>query len=87
MSNNVEAEISEMKSRLSNISATVPLLATKADVTQLRTAVIELQGYMSARFGPPETELRSFKARLIKWTVAAYLLAAGLTYIAAKWVH
>jgi hypothetical protein len=87
VSNNVEAGISEMKSRMSSISAMVPHLATKADVLQLRTAVIELQGYMSARFGPPEAELRALKTRLIKWAVTLYLVVAGLVFIAAKLVH
>ena len=87
MSNNVEAGISEMESRISSISAMIPHLATKADVLQLRTAVIELKSYMSARFGPPEVELRALKTRLIKWAITVYLVVAGLTFIAAKLVH
>lgn len=48
---NVETDVSELKSKVSAILATVPHLATKADVMDVRSAVAESRAEMSSAIG------------------------------------
>jgi hypothetical protein len=54
---NVETDVSELKSTTSAILATIPHLATKADVADVRSAVAELRAEMSSEFGSVRTEM------------------------------
>ena len=53
----VENDVSELKSQMSAIQATIPHLATKADVMDVRTAVAELRGEMLEGFGTLRAEM------------------------------
>jgi phage host-nuclease inhibitor protein Gam len=54
---NVETDVSELKSKVSAILATVPHLATKADVLDVRSAVAELRTEMVAGLGSLKAEM------------------------------
>jgi hypothetical protein len=54
---NVETDVSELKSTTSAILATIPHLATKADVADVRSAVAELRAEMSSELGSVRTEM------------------------------
>jgi hypothetical protein len=54
---NVETDVSELKSKASAILATIPHLATKADVADVRSAVAELRAETSSEFGSVRTEM------------------------------
>jgi hypothetical protein len=56
---NVETDVSELKSKASAILATIPHLATKADVADVRSAVAELRAEMLSEFGSVRTEMSS----------------------------
>jgi hypothetical protein len=83
----VEAGVSELKSRMSGILATAPHLATKADILNLRTAIVELKGEMFARLGPPKADMWRLRLRLFKWAVGLNLVVAVLSLVAAKLWH
>jgi phage shock protein A len=48
---NVETDVSDLKTKVGTIVATVPHLATKADVMDVRSAVAELRAEMSSAMG------------------------------------
>jgi hypothetical protein len=54
---NVETDVSELKSQVGAIQATMPHMATKADVKDVRTAVAELRAEMFAAMGSLRAEM------------------------------
>ena len=74
---NVENDVAELKAEVRAISATIPHLATKAD--------------LKAEIGKVETQVASMETALIKWIIATVLTATGLTsgiaFSIAKFVH
>ena len=95
---NVETDVSELKSQVSAIQATIPHLGTKADVMDVRTAVAELRAEMSAGFGALRAEIlagfgslraemSARDAAMIKWFIATALTSVGMAFTIAKFVH
>ena len=95
---NVESDVSELKSQMSGILAIVPHLATKADVTDVRTAVAELRGElksglsevraeMAAGFGSVRAEMAARETAFLKWIIATVVASVGLAFTIAKFVH
>jgi hypothetical protein len=95
---NVETDVSELKSKASAILATIPHLATKADVGDVRSAVAELRAEISSEFGSVRTamstgfgalrtEMAARETAFIKWMIATVLTVAGLAFAIAKFVH
>jgi hypothetical protein len=70
----VETDVSELKSQMSGILAIVPHLATKVDVTDVRTAVAELRGEMNELRGEMKSGLSEVRAEM----------AAGLGSVRAE---
>ena len=94
----METDVSELKSKVSAILATVPHLATKADVMDVRSAVSELRAEMSSEtgsikndmsvgFGELRTEMAARETAFIKWMIATVMTASGLAFTIAKFVH
>ena len=54
---NVETDVSELKTKVGAILATVPHLATKADVMAVSSAVAELRAEMATQFGSVRAEM------------------------------
>ncbi len=77
---NVEADVSELKSNVSTILATIPHLATKADLNELRAE-------MASQLGSLRAEMAGRETAFIKWMIATVLTAAGLAFTIAKFVH
>jgi hypothetical protein len=61
---NVESDVSELKSEVRGILAIVPHLATKTDVTDVRTAVAELRGEMKELSGEMKSGLSEVRAEM-----------------------
>jgi hypothetical protein len=83
----VEADVSELKSIVSGISAIIPHLATKADVADVRTDLAELRGDVSQLKGEMGAVISGLEARIIRWIVATLLTSTGLAFTIAKFVH
>ena len=66
---NVETHVSELKSQ-------AILLATKADVADVRAAV-----------GQVKADVAAVETAIIKWIVATVLASAALAFTIAKFVH
>jgi hypothetical protein len=84
---NVETDVSELKSKVSAILATVPHLATKADVSDVRSAVAELRAEMSSEFGSLRADMAARETSFVKWMIATVLAAGALALTIAKFVH
>ncbi|MBS0417127.1 MAG: hypothetical protein JSR66_05405 [Proteobacteria bacterium] len=88
---NVEADVSELKLNVNTVMATIPHLATKADVKDLRTEMEiqfgSLRADMSAQNGSLRAEMAARETAFIKWMIATVLTAAGLAFTFAKFVH
>jgi hypothetical protein len=56
---NVKTDVSDLKSKVSAILATLPHLATKADVLDVRSAVAEMRAEMSSAIGSLRAEMAS----------------------------
>ena len=81
---NIENDVAELKAEVRAISATIPHLATKAD---LKAEI----GNVRAEIGKVETQVASMESAIIKWIIATVLTATGLTsgiaFSIAKFVH
>lgn len=99
---NVESDVSTLKSNVSTILATLPHLATKSDVSDLRTEMsagfgalrTEMTAALGAQrsettgaLGALRTEMASRETAFIKWMIATVLAVAGLAFTLAKFVH
>jgi len=88
---NVETDVSGLKSNVSTILATLPHLATKSDVSELRTEVATgfgaLRTEMTAALGQLRTEMATRETAFIKWMIATVLTVAGVAFTIAKFVH
>jgi hypothetical protein len=84
---NVETDVSELKAKVSAILATVPHLATRADVSDVRSAVAELKAEMSSEFGSLRAGMAARETAFVKWMIATVLAAGGLALTLAKCAH
>jgi hypothetical protein len=84
---NVETHVSELRSQVSAILATLPHLATKADVGDVRAEVVALRADLSAGLGQAKADLAAAETAIIKWIVATVLASAALAFTIAKFVH
>jgi hypothetical protein len=82
---NVESDVSELKSEVRGILAIAPHLATKADVTDVRTAVADLRGEMNALRGDMKSGLSEVRAELAAGLGSVRAeMAAGLGSVRAE---
>jgi t-SNARE complex subunit (syntaxin) len=84
---NVETDVSDLKSKVSAILATVPHLATKADVLDVRSAVAEMRADMENAVGSIRADMAARENAFMKWMIATVLAAGGLALTIAKFVH
>jgi len=95
---NVESDVSELKTQVGSILATIPHLATKADVLDVKRDVADLRAEMAAGLGSVRAEMAaqygSLRADMavretafIKWIIGTVLTTAGLVFTIAKFVH
>ena len=89
---NVETHVSELRSQVSSIAATIPHLATAASVSELRAEVASILAVIphlatKADVIATKADLASMEAAIIKWIVATTLASAGLAFTIAKLVH
>jgi hypothetical protein len=98
----VESDVSDLKSDVSTIRATLPHLATQSDVAELRAEMAEgfgalrsemtgmvgaLRSEMTGAFGLLRTEMAARETAFIKWMIATVLAVAGVAFTIAKFVH
>ena len=83
----VEANVFELKSQVSAISAILPHLATKADIADVRTDVADVRADVAQLKGDMAAAISGLEARIIKWIVATLLTSTGLAFTIAKIVH
>ena len=99
----VESTVSETREQVINIAATMPSLATKADIGAVRIEVSELRtevrsiaatiphlatkADLKAEIGTVRTEIRNVEASIIKWIIGIIISTAGLAFTIAKFVH
>jgi hypothetical protein len=73
----VESSVSELRVQVSGVAATIPYLATSAD--------------LKAGIGSLRAEISAMETRIIKWIIATVLtsvgLATGLAFSIARLVH
>ena len=77
---NIENDVAELKAEVRAISATIPHLATKAD---LKAEI----GNVRAEIGKVETQVASMESAIIKWIIATVLMTSGIAFSIAKFVH
>jgi hypothetical protein len=83
----VETHVSDLRSQVSVISATIPHLATKADIGAVRKEVADVRTDLSAQIGEVKAEMATTEAAIIRWIVATLFAAVGLGFTFAKFVH
>jgi hypothetical protein len=72
----LETAVLDLYKQVSGIAATIPHLATKADLNSVRVGIGAVQGSISA-----------LETRLIRWMIATALASAGLVSAIAKFLH
>jgi len=94
----LESGVSDIRAQVSAVSAVLPHLATKADLTReigaLRGEVGEVRGEVGAVRGEVGTlrgEMHSMESALIKWIVgtaiASVAAASGIAAAISRFVH
>jgi hypothetical protein len=98
---NVETDVSELRAEVRAISATMPHLATKADLkaeigevraeigsvrTEIASVRVEVQS-VRVEVADVKTKVASMETAIIKWMVATVLTTAGVAFSIAKFVH
>jgi hypothetical protein len=88
----VESAVSETREQVIGIAATIPTLATKADIGDVRLEVSELKAEVRgiAAIIPhlaTKADVRAVETSIIKWLVPTAIAIAGLAFSIAKFVH
>jgi hypothetical protein len=99
----VESTVSEIRSQVSGISAILPHLATKADVTAVRVEVSELRtevggiaavmphlatkADLNTAIGGVRADIRASETAIVKWIIGIIIAAAGLAFTIGKYGH
>ena len=98
---NVETDVSELRSEVRAILATIPHLATAASVSGLRSEVAVISAaipHLATAASVSEisaviphlatkADLMSMETKIIKWIIATTLTSAALAFSLAKFVH
>lgn len=98
---NVETGVSELRSEVSAISATIPHLATAASVADVRTEIAsvrteiagvrtEIAGVrteIKTEIADVKTLIASKETVMIRWFIGTALTLAGVAFSLAKFVH
>jgi hypothetical protein len=79
----VEESVSELRCQVSAISATIPHLATKADVAGVKADVASVRIEVAA----VKADVAAVETAIIKWIIATVLASAALAFAIAKFVH
>ena len=99
----VESTVLEIKSQVDGITATLPQLATKDDVTAVRVEVSDARGEigkiaaiitylatkadLSEEIGRVMGAIRASEIATIKWTIGIIIAVAGLAFTIGKYGH
>jgi hypothetical protein len=99
----VESTVVEIKSQVDGITATLPQLATKDDVTAVRVEVSDVRGEvgkiaaitsylatkadLSAAVGSMMAAIRGSELSTIKWIIGIIIAVAGLAFTIGKYGH
>jgi hypothetical protein len=75
---NVETAVSQIRTQVGAISATMPHLATAASVSQISAMIPHLA---------TKADMASMESAIIKWIMATTLATAALAFTIAKFVH
>ena len=88
---NVETDVSALKVQVGAISAVLPHLPTKAELTSeisgVKTAIADLRAELKTDIGGLRAEVASLETRIIKWMIATVLTSAGVAFSLARFVH
>lgn len=94
----LKTDVSELKSDVRAILATIPHLATKSDVAEVKTLIANVRTELKDETSGLRTELKdeisglrtglaSMESKLMNWFIATALAVAGAAFSFAKFVH
>jgi hypothetical protein len=88
----VESTLLETREQVIGIAATIPHLATKVEVREVRTEISQLRtelGGIAAIIPHLATraDVTALEVRLIKWMVGTVIASAGLVFTITRFVH
>ena len=81
----VESAVFEVREQVSGIAATIPHLATKADLSEIREQVSGIAAAIPHL--ATKADVRAVETSIIKWLVPTAIAIAGLAFSIAKFVH
>jgi hypothetical protein len=86
---NVETHVSELRTQVAAISATVSHLATEASVSEIKATVAGILATIPqlATKADLRAATASMETAIIKWIIATVLTTATLAFTIAKFVH
>ena len=86
---NVETHVSELRTQVGAISATIPHLATEASVSEIKATVAGILATIPqlATKADLKAATASMETAIIKWIIATVLTTATLAFTIAKFVH
>ena len=81
----VESAVFEVREQVNGIAATIPHLATKADLSEIREEVSGIAAVIPHL--ATKADVRAVETSIIKWLVPTAIAIAGLAFSIAKFVH
>jgi hypothetical protein len=75
--------LGSVETQVAAILATIPHLATKADLGEVKTMIADTKTMVA----DVKTQMASKEAAMIKWIVATVLTTAGVAFGLAKFLH
>lgn len=81
----VETSVVETRIQVASIAATLPSLATKADLNDVRGQVNSIETLIPTL--ATKADLYAMESKIIKWIIATVLATAGVVFSIAKFVH
>lgn len=84
---NVETYVSELRSQVAAILATIPHLATKAD---LKDGIAEVKTMIAdnrTMIADVKTQVASMETAIVKWIVATVIATSAAAFGLAKYLH
>jgi hypothetical protein len=81
----VESAVFEVREQVNGIAATIPHLATKADLSEIREQVSGITAVIPHL--ATKADVRAVETSIIKWLVPTAIAIAGLAFSIAKFVH
>jgi hypothetical protein len=81
----VESAVFEVREQVNGIAATIPHLATRADLSEIREEVSGIAAVIPHL--ATKADVRAVETSIIKWLVPTAIAIAGLAFSIAKFVH